>query len=526
MESPNNLDTNGSLRINPLAELLTEIRQNRFSGSLRIAHADQKIAFYFDAGENVFAVSNARRHRLFEVLLQSGKMTKDQLIVIPEFTNDFALQEFLIKDNLFSKIEVDAFFSGQMLEIIRTAVEWREGDWTFSPLVRIKGDIRFAVDQRNALAESARNVPVEDAARKLLNPQESFRVKAEMPLNVNLTPHESFVYSRFENAPLTLAEIQTVSGLREAETRHVVYILWLGGFLERENWSAAFSERKVAAMSAARLAVKKEETPSKTVLQTPEIPPAAAVAVPESEPPAEVETLPSEKQISLDAYLERTEQAANFYDLFALAPDAAASEIKQAYFGLAKRFHPDLYHKESDTTLVARIQGAFSRLAQAYDTLKTISSRDVYDFKMRKELAEIKAVQQAQTTHEEIDVQKQIDQAAENFERGFDFLVDGNHDAAMPYLARAAHLAKNNARYQAYLGKALSMDNKQRHKAENALHTAVKLDGENADYRLMLAEFYVDFNLLKRAEGELNRLLTIFPDHREAKTLLDSLSKK
>ena len=33
-------------------------------------------------------------------------------------------------------------------------------------------------------------------------------------------------------------------------------------------------------------------------------------------------------------------------------------------------------------------------------------------------------------------------------------------------------------------------------------------------------------NLLKRAEGELNRLLMITPDHKEAQLLLDSLPKK
>jgi hypothetical protein len=39
----------------------------------------------------------------------------------------------------------------------------------------------------------------------------------------------------------------------------------------------------------------------------------------------------------------------------------------------------------------------------------------------------------------------------------------------------------------------------------------------------MLAEFFVQHNLPKRAEGELNRLLAIFPDNKEARVLLDSL---
>jgi hypothetical protein len=41
----------------------------------------------------------------------------------------------------------------------------------------------------------------------------------------------------------------------------------------------------------------------------------------------------------------------------------------------------------------------------------------------------------------------------------------------------------------------------------------------------MLAEFFIQFNLLKRAEGELNRLLAVYPSNREARELLDSLRK-
>jgi hypothetical protein len=42
----------------------------------------------------------------------------------------------------------------------------------------------------------------------------------------------------------------------------------------------------------------------------------------------------------------------------------------------------------------------------------------------------------------------------------------------------------------------------------------------------MLAEFFLKMKLVKRAEGELNRLLDIVPDHREARALLDSLVQK
>lgn len=520
MESQNNLDINGDLQINSLAELFAEIAPNKLNGSLRMANAAQKIAVYFDAGEAVFAVSNAREHRLYELLLQTEKITKDQLAAIPDFTNDLALKENLLVNKTLDKEELDRLFSRQMSAILKTALAWQTGAWTFSPLVRIKGDIRIGTDVPNLLIEHARSFSAEDIARKLINPHESFRVKS-VPASINLSPPESFVFSRFETPAMTIEAIETLSGLPGTETRRILYALWLGGLLVRENWSAAFSERKVAAILSARLAVKKEE----------QLPPAASP--PKTAPQVETKTeevpaeaAATEEQISLEDYLERVEGAANFYEIFALAPDANLLEIKQTYFSLAKRFHPDLFHREADAKLLRRIQSAFTQLAHAYDTLKTDSTREVYDFRMRKELAQMKAVQSAETTLEAIDEQKQTDQATENFEQGFSLLMDEDYSAAVPFLARAVHFDRNNARYHAYYGKALAADDKQRHKAESELHAAVKLDGENADYRIMLAEFFVSFNLFKRAEGELNRLLAIHPNNAEARMLLDSLPKK
>ena len=55
------------------------------------------------------------------------------------------------------------------------------------------------------------------------------------------------------------------------------------------------------------------------------------------------------------------------------------------------------------------------------------------------------------------------------------------------------------------------------------MQTAIKLDPNNPIYRLILAEFFIQVRLPKRAEGELNRLLKIFPSNREAQALLATL---
>ncbi len=528
METSKNLEIQGSLQTVALAELLCEIAQNQFNGSLRLANESQKTVIYFDDGKLIFAVSNARQHRLFQMLLQAGKINQDGLLAITDFTNDLALKDYLLKNNLLNQTELDQFFARQIAEILQTALAWQTGEWIFSPLVRVKNDLRFEVDVHKLFFDYARRLNPDQAAQKLKNPNESFSAVLPMPDKIELSPHEWFVHSRLENSALSPGEIQNMSGLPNNETARILYTLWLGGFLKRRDFHAAFSEKYVAAVVSAKLAVKKEEA-------KPEAAPTAAkaaapviknVPVEKAEPSPEENPTPSEQPIALEDYLVRVENAANNYEFFGLMPDVSAPEIKKTYFGLAKRFHPDLFRKEAQADLRQRIENAFSKLAQAYDTLKDESSREVYDFKMRKEIAEMMERQKKGETVEETAVQKQVDEAGENFDQGFNYLMDEDYEAALPYLARAVFYAKENARYHAYYGKALSADESQSHRAEAELQTAVKLDGKNADYRIMLAEFFIEIGLVKRAEGELNRLLAMAPSNYEARMLLDRLKRK
>lgn len=526
METYKNLEIQGSLSTNPLAELLYEIAQNQFNGSLRLANEAQKTVVYFDAGKTIFAVSNARQHRLFQMLLQAGKINQNALLAVKDFTNDLFLKDYLLKNNLLSEAELNRFFTRQIAEILQTALGWRTGEWIFSPLVRVKDDLRFAVEPHKSFLDYARTLSAESATQKFRNQGESFSAISPMPAGIDLSPPEWFVYSRFEDAALNRREIQNLSGLPESETAGILYALWLGGFLHRQNFHSAFSERYIAAVASARLALKKDDAPQA-------IPAAEKIAAPvvknvpvEKEEPKTEETFSAaEPPVALEDYLVRAENAASYYELFGLPPDVAAPEIKKTYFGLAKRFHPDLFRKEA-ADLRGRIENAFSKLAQAYDTLKNENSREVYDFKMRKEIAETLERQKKGETVKESAVQKQIDEAGENFDQGFNYLMDEDYETALPYLARAVFYAKDNARYHAYYGKALAADENQSHRAEAELQTAVRLDGRNVDYRIMLAEFFTELGLVKRAEGELNRLLTIAPGHQEARMMLDRLRRK
>ncbi len=503
------LEVTGSFYAHPLAELITEIMQARLNGSLRGTYKERKWVIYFKSGKVVFAVSNARNSRLFDILMRRNRLTKNEVAAIPNFSNDFELAAHLESKKLLSKPDCDQLFAEQIQGIIVDALSWKEGDWTFSSLARIRDGLAFDINTSQLLIEYTRCLPVDTVLGRFRSLKETFTRSEADATDLRLDPDEAFVLSRADNTALSADDLVSLAAMKESRALHVIYTLWIAGLLRRRNWRPAFAANQVAAMKGARLELKREA-------KLPHVP--QSIAEIENEQP---ETKAPEKEqetvISVEEYLEQVENAETYYDILGVDSNADIEELKRAYFHLARNFHPDRYYAEGGERL-SRIQQAFTELAQAHETLKNEASREMYDYRMRKELAEREKLRESGG---ERDVK--LEQADEHFERGYSLLMDDDLERALPFLARAVHFAPKVARYHAYYGKALSADSKQRHKAESEMQAALRIEPNNATFRILLAEFFIQHNLLKRAEGELNRLLTMFPGHREAVDLLASL---
>lgn len=515
MTPQSDLEIQGNFLTHPFAELLAEIGQARVSGSLLVSLKERKCVIYLKNGRVVFAVSNARSSRLFDIMLQRNRLTKKDVVQVPNFSNDFEFVAFLENKDFLTKADSHRLFTDQIEAIIVDILEWPDGEWAFSSLKRVRDGLSFDVDVTRILFDYSRTMLENAALSRFRSFDERFHKRVSSAANLNLTSDEAFIFSRIGDEPVTVADLSATGGMPESKALHHIYTLWLSGMIARDDWRPAFPEATVGAMLGARLELKQE---AKMPL-TPAPVEAPVVEAPEAEPVMETEV-----PITLEEYFKQVEGAATYYDLLGVEPKADAAEIKQAYFKLAKMFHPDKYHSEGEK-VHKRIQNAFSELAQAHETLKNDANRELYDYRARKELADREKRMSSGLSEDTAAEAGQTEQAENHFHRGFSLLMDDNFDESLPFLARAVHYAPKDARYHAYYGKALSANEKQRHKAESEMQTAVKIDPNNPTYRIMLAEFFIKFNLLKRAEGELKRLLEIFPSNREARDLLDSLKK-
>lgn len=518
MSSISNLDIKGHISQNPISELFVELYQNRLSGSLRISNGPQKNVVYLKEGRIVHAVSNAKAHRLFSVGLERKAFTKETLAKHPNFANDIEFAAALRSSETVTADELRTITVAQIESILVSLLSMPTGEWIYSPHARLRDDMVYDVDFHSLLIEFARCLPGKQVFERFRSVEEVFGLNGHHGSKAILQPHEKYVLSRFEQGQLTIEQLQSMCSLPEAGLFQAIYVLWLGGMIVRRGWKSAFQNSSVEAIRSAKLSRKNEAV---------HLPSSAS---PASEQPtgAQTPTEPVAEKIadttlSVDEYLERVETAQTFYDILGVEHSASAASIKASYLSLAKSFHPDRYHREGREKHT-RIQDAFTKLAHAYEILKTDESRETYNYKIKKELEIREKRQKAGQTGSPDAVDSQAELGLSSFEEGLELFQDEDYQGAATHLARAVHYSSNNSLYHAYFGKALSyLGDSYRHKAEAELQSAVKLDQKNWKVRQMLVEFFEEMNMQRRAEGELKRFLEVSPGNREAIAALNRL---
>lgn len=526
--SRNRLSMNGQIKEHPLGELIREISVAKLSGALRVARERIKTVVYLDAGEIIFAASNMRIHRLAECLRRWAIMTDEQLLRVGEKDSDVELGEALLEANLLDRHALEIIFARQVAEIIRPALLWTDGTWNFDPRVRLTRDVRVQIETSKLLFESARRLPLQFAAQRFKNSNEIISPNPGVSSALDLLPTESFILSRVDS-PVHVHELVAISGLPEAETLHAVYALTFSDYLRREKWAVAFAPQmvtKAQAISEALMKGAAVKSEAKAEEQKKSAPTGAA----EEE---------MDEERALEELFARLERATDYYQVLGISRNSGAEIVKRTYLKLAKRFHPDRFHQ--NVSVHSRVESAFTRIAQAYETLKDKQSRAVYDLKLEKEKEAMRAAGfsqaskvsdrggQAGAARSSAEARTQSSAASEQvraedlFQQGLTALKQGNQVLAVTRLAEAARLAPRQARYRAYYGRALAARAQTQRQAEAEYQAALALEPQNASYRVMLAELYRELGLFKRAVAESERALSADPQNQGALDLLKTL---
>ncbi|MEP6818112.1 MAG: DUF4388 domain-containing protein [bacterium] len=507
----------GKLTEQPLAELIREISSKGLSGTLRIEHERMQTAVYFDQGQLIYAASNLRTLRLREYLNKRSLLSEQAFARIDNNLSDLDLAAALIAAGTLRQKDLDALLALLVSDVLRISLLWMEGNWDFDPRARLVDLVRVNLDTATLLREAAQRMPISFVSSRLLNPAETISRASEVSRTSNFRPAESFILSRLDN-PLRLDELVSLGGLPEPEANRVIYGLALGGLLIREYWQNAF-----------RTEIPK---PGQEQTATP-IPPTVSSTQPEQKGNWMSADLENE---DVEEFLKRQKAATSHYEVLELQSTAKPNEIKDAYYAMARRYHPDRFHLKSGTKLHAQISSAFARVTQAYETLTNPNARAGYDqtLERARQFAEADAkankASRAAESADEFDggiddSETGLGRAEYSFRQGCGALELGHVNAAIKYLANAARLEPQEARYRAHYGRALAADENTRRLAENEIQAAVRLEPANAAFRTMLAELYFELKFHRRAQTELDRALAIDPHNAAANQLLRKIEK-
>ena len=419
---------------------------------------------------------------------------------------DLELLKQLCAKDLLSAAAAEQVQARLVADVLRLALLWTEGKWEFDSRSRLEEEIELKIDVGLLLFEAARRLPADFVVTRFGNPGEVITPLAEPYLNNNLLPAEVFLLSRLDQ-PMALSDLVAVSGLGEKETLQLVYSLALAGVIQREHWNSVLHGQQPAP----------PRLPEEPVAPPP--PPA------EREQPREIDSA------EVESFLTRVKTAQTHYDVLGVDRDVSAQSLKTIYYQLARRYHPDRFRK-SEASLVTRLEAAFARIKQAYDTLRDDNLRATYNNKLAARKKAEQLVQpapkattpapQPETAVAEPTISA-VERAATQFKEGFEALELGQRKVALGLFASAASAAPNEPRYRAFYGQMLASNEKTRRAAETELLAAVNLDPKNAEYRVMLAELYRDLGLKLRAKGEAERAVAADPNNRKARDLLQAL---
>jgi curved DNA-binding protein CbpA len=504
----------GKLTDQPLAELIREIASKNLSGTLRLEHDRARTAVYFVDGQIVYAASNVRTLRAREYLTNRGLVSENELARLEVNLSDLSLTNNLVANGTLSQEQIDGLLQMLVTDILRVSLLWTEGTWEFDDRARLDDQVHIKPDINNLLREAAHRLPVKFVSLRFRNPNEIISRAPGVANNSNFLPAESFILSRLDS-PIKVEELVSISGLSELDAQRVIYGLALSGVVTREYWHNAF--RADAAKPAKDLA----EISSS----------AAEVTSGKSESATRWKT--ANDEADLENFLERLAGAVTYYEVMDVPPPATAEEVKDAYYSLARRFHPDRFYLKTGTSLHAKLSSAFARITQAYETLTDVNARAAYDAALERsrQFADSAPKKKDRVTEsvDDFDLEtglgNEAGQAEYNFREGFGALQQDRINAAINHLAAAARAVPHEARYRAYYGRALAATERTRRLAENEIQAAVKLEPSNALYRTMLAELYFDLKFHRRARTELERALALDPNNASAQLLQRKLTR-
>jgi tetratricopeptide (TPR) repeat protein len=200
------------------------------------------------------------------------------------------------------------------------------------------------------------------------------------------------------------------------------------------------------------------------------------------------------------------------YGVLGLDRKALAPAIRESYYRLARRYHPDRFRSGPLTECLGLAESFFTRVTEAYNTLIRPEARQEYDLQM--------AAPQSAADGAKSDTQYL---ARQNYVRAKALLERRHHTEAVRFLENAVRLDENVPEYRLELGILLSRNPRQREDAERHLLRAAELEPASTAAYLALGQIYARAGRSVHAATMFREVLRWDPGSAQASSLLAEL---
>lgn len=169
---------------------------------------------------------------------------------------------------------------------------------------------------------------------------------------------------------------------------------------------------------------------------------------------------------------------ADHYAILGVDREASLDDIRDSYYALARRFHPDRFRSGPLQDLLSSFEGFFSRVTDAHNTLSNPDLRREYDRSIERREADRQAVREADPTY----------LARQNYLRAQELIERRRYNDAVRFLENAARLDGKQAEYRLALGRLLAQNPRRRQEACSHMAAALEIDPSSVEAYLALGQ--------------------------------------
>lgn len=455
-----------------IGRYLRDIYFGKKRGQLTFRYQNIQKYLYFQDGNLVYTKTNQQAELLGEVLFRLGKLSQESYQKIEEYIEPMEIiGQVLVKRGLLTQEELLDGLTYQMREVTMNIFPIFNGAFKFQDRDEVSlEDLDTKIGIPTLIADGIRRMKFDANLEKYLRAQ-TISPK-EKGLDLHLTEEEKGVLSRIKpDSPP--AEILKFSGLNPEFFWKSLYLFYCLNLIELSHEENVFE----AKVKPAAKPVRKEQ---------------------------------AEKLQDVEEFQQKM-STISFYQILDVSTSASQAEIKKAYFGLARKFHPDLFDRDIATQQKEMIDEVFDRITKAYQTLSDEDKREEYD----KELAE-----------EAVDDKRGVAKKAEiKFRQAKTLYNQARYEETLPYLDEAIRLDAHKSAYFLLLALVETKIPTYIRKAEAHFIKAINLEPWGPDGYLGLGMMYKNEDLKVKAANQFKKVLNIDPGNPVALKELKELDK-